>query len=491
VNTHRDGYGGQLDERAWDLLNDALDVYRDDAGTSRWLHQYLRRFDEPLRIGVVGPPQSGKSTLINAIIGADVAPIELDGADRPFVWYQDGARPRAALHSPRGSVTDLPVTRHGRLPHIDTPPAAPDGVDEVSVEWPSRALRHAILVDTPAVRPAPDPAAAPSTMDRVSREADALLYLTRHTPGTELGTLRDAADTTVSRLTPVHTIVVLSRADEVGGGRIDGLQAAKQTARRYRRDARGRAVCQNVIAVAGLIAAAGRAMHETQYAHLAALAAVDRAELDEALLSTDRFLGTTTGQLSSAVRRDLLDRLGLVGIRLATVLIRQGCPNHRELASQLVRRSGLAELRESISQLFVQHRGVLQARSALLALERLTQAKPCPGADRLVAELERTVVGAHEFRELRLLAALRSGRTRLPDDLETDALRLIGADGARLPSRLGTDESATNAQLYALADQALRRWREHTEDPRFGQVQRGAAQVVARSCEGMLRTLDG
>jgi hypothetical protein len=484
--------GTRLEDQVWGLLNESLTLYGDSPRASRWLQHHLQRFEEPLRIAITGPPQAGKSTLVNAIVGEGVAPVEVDGAADAFVWYQDGAQPRAALHSAHESVHDVPVSRLDRWLHLDPPPGTPEDLNEIVVDWPTRTLRHTILIDTPAV--GASNAATPagqSIMDRVAREADAVLYLARRAPGTELNALRLAPETPVSRFAPVNTILVLSRADEVGGGRVDALLAAKQIARRHRRDVRMRALCQNVIAVAGLMAEAGRTMREPQYAALAPLAAIERSQLDELLLSTDRFLGASDTVATLAVRQDLLNRLGIVGVRLATTLIRQGCGDLGALASQLMRRSGLAELRESIRQLFVERRGLLKARSALLALEFVLGAEPRPGSDRLAAELERTVAGAHEFRELRLMAALRSGRTRLPSALETEAQRLIGMEGTDVSTRLAADEQATGAQLWTLGTQALDRWLEHAENPLFSHAQQGAARTVVRSCEGMLAELAG
>lgn len=484
--------GTRLEDEVWGLLNEALGLYGDSSRASRWLQHHVQRFEEPLRIAVAGPAQVGKSTLINAIVGEGVAPVEVDGGKDAFVWYQDGAAPRAALHSAHESVTDLAVTRLDRWLHVDPPPGTPEDLNEIVVDWPTRTLRHTVLIDTPAVGVSNAAATTgPSIMDRVTREADAVLYLARRAPGTELNALRLIPETPVSRAAPVHTIVVLSRADEIGGGRIDALLAAKQIARRHRRDVRMRGLCLNVIAVAGLLAEAGRTIREPQYAALASLAAIDRSELDELLLSTDRFLGGADTVATLSVRQDLLNRLGIVGVRLATTLIRQGCGDVGSLASQLVRRSGLAELRESIRQLFVERRGLLKARSALLALEFVLRAEPRPGSDRLAAELDRTVAGAHEFRELRLMAALRSGRTRLPAALEAEAQRLIGMEGTDVSTRLAADEQATGAQLWTLGAQALDRWLEHAENPLFSHAQQGAARTVVRSCEGMLAELAG
>jgi hypothetical protein len=480
-----------LEDSVWMMLNSALEVYRDSPRATKWLRHQMRRFEEPLRIAVAGPPKSGKSTLINAIVGEEVAPIEVEDGTQVFTWYQDGPMARATAYSPRGPVPDVSVTRVDRGLHVDVRNWQAKDVNEVVVDLPTRALRHAILIDTPAL----DAGAAQDagrTMDQISREADAVLYLMRSVHGMDLGSLRSLQDNAIARATPVNTILVLSRADEVGGGRIDALTSAKQIARRYRRDMKMRALCQNLVAVAGLVAQSGRTLRESEFAVLAALAAKPRAELADFLLSADRFIGEDFPvPLEPEVRGELLERWGIFGVRLASTLIRTGCDTPSKLSSQLTQRSGLAELRESISQFFVGRRHVLKARSALLALDFVLRMEPRPGARRLFAELERTLANAHDFRELRLLASLRTGRTRLPAQLETEAERLIGAQGTGIAARLGIEDPVAESHLRLLGSQALDRWRDLAENPVFSQEQRRAVQIVVRSCEGVLAGLAG
>ena len=50
-----------------------------------------------------------------------------------------------------------------------------------------------------------------------------MLYLTRDGRDSDLRVLESARDGAVGQSAPVNVIMVLSRADETGGGRIDGL----------------------------------------------------------------------------------------------------------------------------------------------------------------------------------------------------------------------------------------------------------------------------
>ncbi|MFD1149705.1 P-loop NTPase family protein [Saccharothrix hoggarensis] len=455
-----------LEEEVWALLEDALAVYRDSPRAVAWLRGHQARFGEPVRVAVAGAPRSGKSTVVSALIGEEFVPT---GAT---TWYQDGPQPKAHV-----GPYEVPVLRRDGRAFVDAPDA-----ERVVVEWPSRSLRDVTLIDTPADAP----------VEHVYGEADAVLYLTRHLHTADVRFLQTAHDHPVARAAPVNTVLVLARADEIGGGRIDALSSAKQIARRYRREATVTPLCQNVVAVAGLLAVAARTLRPDEFAALAALASLPRAELDDHLLSADRFVGEDFPvRLDPAVRRGLVDRFGIFGVRLTTTLIRQGFDTQVKLTGQLVQRSGLGELRDSIGVYFTERREVLKARAALIGLDVVLRAEPRPGSVGLAAAVERILASAHDFRELRLLAALQGGRTRLPGELEAEAHRLVGELGTDPLVRLGLDHEPTGDELRHAVLETLGRWRDHSADPALDHGQRRAAHVVVRSCEGMLSQLVG
>lgn len=357
------------------------------------------------------------------------------------------------------------------------------------VQWPTRALRQVTLIDTPAVTDTGEQGHVP-VMERVLRDADAVLYLTRDGRDSDLRVLESSRESAVGQAAPVNVIMVLSRADETGGGRIDGLLTARQLARRHHREPRVSALCVNVVACSGALGLAGRTLGESAFAALAMLARVPRPELEAHLLSADRFVrGELPVRLGPEVRAELLDRFGLFGIRLATTLVRAGFDSRVKLSAELIRRSGLTELRESVTRCFIDRRDTLKARSALAAVEALLRAEPARGTDELVGAIEQILAGAHEFRELRLLVALRNSRLGFDADLVAEAQRLIGGDGVGLAARLGVEHEATVQRLWEVAADAQWRWRDRAEDPLLPLAQRRGAQVVVRSCEGMLAEL--
>ncbi|WP_199509945.1 GTPase [Nucisporomicrobium flavum] len=472
---------GDLPARVHDLLAEAIRIYHGNPAAQAWLYRQAERFAGPLRLAVTGTPGAGKSTLVNALVGQGVA-LSTDGDGGHRTWYSDGPQPRAQVRPLRGAPYEVPLHRddHGlRVVGV------PGDVLEILVEWPSRSLRHTHLLDTPGLS-ASD--AGWAAAGELWQEADAVLFLSRTLAAADLGRVPPVRGGWAAATAALHVVAVLSRADETAGGRVDALLAAKQIARRRRREPDLTVVCQDALAVSGLVGYAARTLRQDEFDAVAGLSTLPRAELEPYLLSVDRFRAAGTAVAPPADRRErLLDRLGLTGIRLATTLVRSGAHDTAALAEALLRHSGLAELQTAVADLFSARRDVLKSRVALLAVEHLAHREPGPQSAYLLGQVERVVAGAHEFEELRLLAALRTRRAGLPGDLAVEARRLAGGDGPTVFERLGVPAETPPEHLWAHAEAAAERWRHEAQEA--GPDSRRAAQVVVQSCEGMLQQL--
>ncbi len=470
----------------------ALDVHRDDPATVAYLRAQAARLDEPLRVAIAGKVKAGKSTLLNALVGEDIAPTDAGECTRVVTWYRDGTAPRVVLHPRTGPPEPLPVRRQDGALAIDLQGTPPEDVERLVVDWPSESLRAATLIDTPGIA-STSAATSQRTVafldpdDDAPTEADAVVYLMRHLHAADARFLESFRDRGVARATAVNTVAVISRADEIGGGRVDAMFSARGIAARYRSDPTVRGLCQDVVAVAGLLAQTGRTLRHAEHTALAGLAARPREELDSELLSVARFRRSGAGTPGGTEERDrLVRRFGLFGIRLATVLVRQGANTPDALSTELVARSGLTELQTVLHTRFTGRRDLLKARSALLAVDRLPGAR---GDGPLAREVERVLAGAHEFAELRVLGALRAGVLDLPRAVVPEAERLLGGAGATPAARLGLPPDVPVAQLGPAAFDALERWRRHAVNPMHSRATTDACHAVVRSCEGVLAGL--
>jgi len=280
---------------------------------------------------------------------------------------------------------------------------------------------------------------------------------------------------------------VLSRADEIGAGRIDALDSAARIAARYRDDASVQALCATVIPLAGLLAETGLTLREDEYAALKALAATEAGELDRMLLAADTFCDVSASSLTVELRRQLLERLGMFGVRFATDLIRSDQVSTASgLAQRLVERSGLGDLRRLIDDHFLPRARVLQARSALVALRALAvdlRATDPIASDRIEREAERIEASATEFAQLRMAHLVLTGAVVVAEAERREIEGLMFAGSPALA--LGVPEGSTPATLTAAAVAGIDRWRSRGSDPLADPALVEVCETAARSYEAL------
>jgi hypothetical protein len=307
-------------------------------------------------------------------------------------------------------------------------------------------------------------------------QTDAVIYLLRHMHGSDVRFLESFHGDGVAGGTPVNAVGVLSRADEIGGCRLDAMEAAGRVADRYATDERLRRLCPVVVPVAGLLGAAGATLREDEFRTLAAVAAEPMSEVVELLLTADRFATSASG------RQNVLNRLGLFGVRLSVRLIREDVVrDSADLARALTEHSGIDKLREVFTAQFVGRSEVLKARSALAVIDECV-----PAESVLAAEAERIKASAHEFVELRLLHLVRSGRLPGTDEQLTELDLLLGGEGGAPHHRLSLPAEAPPHRIASAAQATLARWQAVGEHPFTARELRTAARAAMRTCEGIL-----
>ncbi|MGF1668009.1 MAG: dynamin family protein [Acidimicrobiia bacterium] len=445
------------------------------------------RLDEPLRVAIAGRVKAGKSTLLNALIGDELAPTYAGECTRIVTWYRHGHTYRATLHLPDGTTRQTSFTRQGGPIEVDLAGLDPGDIDHIVIEWPTPRLEHMTLIDTPGIA-----SASTEVSERTHRffeaspdgsgAADAVLYLMRHLHSSDIDFLEAFHDGTVAS-TPVNAIGLLSRADEIGVGRLDAMRSANTIAARYRSDPKLRGLCQTVIAVNALLGETGATLTQDEYAALTRLAEAPRGETDALLLSADRFCadGVAAG-LSGVERTHLLMRLGMFGVRVSIAALRMGStPTAGKLAQSLVKKSGVDEVRHELFGQFAARSDSLRARSALAALETVLSGHG--GDPRLWGELERIRSSAHEFAEMAVFNAHRAGAVDFGKDRPL-VDRLLSAGEPR--QRLGLDDAASPDQVRSAALGTIEHFRRRAENPLSSRGLSEAAHVLVRTCEGMM-----
>jgi Dynamin family len=489
------------DDTARVLVEDAQTLLFDDPAAQARLQAARDRLDEPLRVAVAGKVKAGKSTLLNAFLGERVAPTDTGECTRVVTWYRYGQVPTVTLVPRTGRRRPQPVRRvDGRL-ILTTGGLAIEQIERIEVGWPAPVLKDLTLVDTPGLASLSEELSLQSSTALTPEDSvsvvDAVVYLMRHLHATDANFLEAFRDQQAVPSLSAMTLAVLSRADEVGSGRIDALISAAQVAQRYRTDPALRALCLDVVPVAGLLAESGRTLRQVEFEALRDLSRLSREDRERLLLSADRFVATPLPDAlaaTSEVRSALIQRFGVFGIRLATVLVRDGFLTGSALADELVRRSGLDEVTRILTTQFAARADALKSRSALLTVQR--ELRKQEEADRrrdgsLAERVDAALHARHDIEELSLITTLHTTPpVELPAERLAEAEAILGGSGTAPGARLRRRGPDDRAALRGDAVTAIQEWRRLQSDPANGEGARNLCRVVIRSLEGVVAELD-
>ena len=430
------------------------------------------RLSGPLRVAIAGRVKAGKSTLLNALVGERLAPTDAGECTKIVSRYSRGQSYEVVAQLRDGRREPLAFTRAGGSLDIKLGALREADIATIDVAWPTSTLETITLIDTPGL------ASLNDENSRRTREflefeegkpsdADAVIYLMRHAHRSDVAFLDAFMDRSVTAASPVNAVAVLSRADEIGAGRLDAMESATRIATRYSEDPALTGLCAAVVPLAGLLGETGLTLREDEVAALRMLTNTPDDVLDRMLLSADQFCDTSASELTVELRRNLLDRLGLFGVRLALQEIRAGrATTAGTLGPILVEASGLNGLRQLITRHFMPRARILQARSALVALRALSRqlvaVVPQVAAD-IDRQLEQIEASTVQFAQVRGAHLVGSGAVVVSAADRAELDRLFATLDPVAAHGLSSGASKEHVQQAALA--GIGKWRTAASDP--------------------------
>ena len=463
--------------------------YRHRADVHNELDRIGRRLNQPIRIALAGTLKAGKSTLVNSLVGEDIAPTDATEATRIVTWFRHGPTPKVTANHRGGRRSNVPISRSGGLT-FDFATLDPEDIVDLDVEWPAAELIDATIIDTPGTSSLNSDVSARTLRllvpdDGVPR-VDAVVFLLRTLNAADIALLKQIGELVGGSTGALGVIGVASRADEIGAGRIDAMMSAKDVAQRFTTEMDKTGICQAVVPVSGLLALTARTLRQSEFVALEKLSGVDPPELAKAMLSADRFVRQDSSlPVDAGIRAQLMDRFGMFGIRISIAVLRSGVSDSVALADELLERSGLVALRDVIDQQFAQRSDLLKAHTALLSLRRFVDVNPLAASRHIIADIDPLLADTHAFEELRLLSQLHARPTTLNDDEIASLRRIIGGSGTDAASRLGlTAASPYDGPRAAFA--AAQRWRRRAEHPLNDPFTTRACRAAARSAEAIV-----
>lgn len=473
------------------------------ARTAAGFGEVVRRLGAPLQVAVAGRIKSGKSTLVNALIGRRVAPTDVGECTRLVTRFQYGTVDRIEVVFGSGRKQVLPFAADGSIP-------AELGVDIAEVSHleaylTSAALQGMTVIDTPGLGSL-DAASVSRTdellgaakldegsdrLDETSRNAvagaEAVLYVvTQGVRADDHQALAAFTAATASREAgPVNAIAVLNKADTVAPESVQGadndiFKAATILAEKQASLLKPRVA--DVLPVIGLIAESAESGQFTSAdaEALRQLSTLDETTLETMLVAADIFTGWEC-DVPAGTRLRLLEKLDLYGIRRAVDAIRaEPGITAGSLRRILLDASGLAAVRARLNIVFAARADGIKAAAALASVTALAHASGAPAERQRVHDAIEVLLARPEAHQLRLLEALTlvvAGAVDMPADLAEEVLR-VGSN-ADIDAQLGLP-GGSRAELAAHALERAGWWRSFAS---FGATpaQSRVAHVVHRA----------
>jgi dynamin family protein len=484
------------------------------ANTAAGFREVLRRLSAPLQVAVAGRIKSGKSTLVNALIGRRVAPTDVGECTRLVTRFQYGTVDRVELVFTDGRKQVLPFDTGGMIPNdleVDF-----DKVSHLEAYLTNAVLRDLTVIDTPGLGSLDDASVKRTEqllgaakhrkaedgeeraegedgdeLDPTSRNAvagaEAVLYVvTQGVRADDQQALAAFTAATASREAgPVNAIAVLNKADtitpeSVSGSDGDVWRAASLLAEKQAQTLKPRVA--DVIPVIGLIAESAESggFTSADADALRSLSKLDDATWETMLVSADLFTSWEC-EVAAGTRSRLLETLDLYGIRVAVDALRADPElTAGSLRRTLLNASGLAGVRGRLDAVFRARADGIKAAAALASVTALAHASGDPGERQRVHDAIEVLLAKPEAHQLRLLEALTlvtSGAVAMPQDLAEEVLR-VGST-ADIGEQLGL-KGRPHKELSAYALERAGWWRSFAS---FGATpaQSRVAHVVHRA----------
>jgi energy-coupling factor transporter ATP-binding protein EcfA2 len=455
---------------------------RSDRVLTAAVDEVRARVKEPLRVGMVGRVNAGKSTLVNALIGQRVASTGPTESTRVVTWFRSGTYDRIEVVTSDGTRVPRRLS-HGAVPEDLGVPASE--IDHVEVQLSCEELTNLVLVDTPGLGSVNTEVSerGASVLDGgASERVDAVVFA--FDSDTVVGIDQQEILAEFGRFsngrTALNAIAVLSKADVAGDG-TDPWPAAERLCEDIGAALPG--VFAAVVPVVGLIAETIGAglFTEADAENLELLAKLEPGTRRLMLMSPDRFT-TMDLPVPPDRRHRLVDRLGLHGIATCLEAIDGGLRGAAGLSGLLRTRSRIGAVQDAVRTTFVRHADVVKAANVLDQLEALSYDQRIDRGTRLwlADEVEslRLDPRMHVFGELEAVATVARGEVELPTELAAGLRRLV--EGGDDRARVGAGSGIEAQEAVRVAKQLALRYRTFAfhSSPAAARV----ASVAERSC---------
>ncbi len=456
----------------------------------REFEQCRASLSQPMRVAIVGKIKTGKSTLMNALLGEQMVATGSQELTFNVNWLRYGETPKLMVHFDDG-----------------TPPE-PRSLDEledltrrsedfrqyllnirfIEVFHPNEALKTFHLIDTPGLESffvddsrntlsflGLEPQSSSNETPSASPFADAILYLFNQSMArSDQAVMEEFHAGVLQWASPINAIGVLTKTDAYWPS-VEAPRAAAQavTERLMSENEVVRNLFYTIYPVCGLLAFGATTLTRDEFKTLMELSSLPEDRMGTLIRHVQRFSKRDYPDIPvpHARRDDVLQRLGQYGVYESCRLIRSGIGDQAKLSEVLLNLSGFPELLECVKSHFGNRAYLIKLHQGLRRIKAV-----CFREYQHLADTHRRVIeeinGKFEafesrqiaFQEFEVLRSYYEGNLSFNSEEVKQLLEVTGEYGRSCAERLGMREDSSIKDLIPLAAERQRFWHRRAND---------------------------
>ena len=507
-----------LKSEVFGLLDNAQRLCRHcpDAGElSEGLREMRARLETPLRVAVVGIMKAGKSTFLNALMGAGILCTGDLETTYTVCWFRYGEQPRLTICFRSGEEQEAPLTDLERWSVRAWEKENPriNEVKYLVIHSPSDVLRTMEFIDTPGLNSMYG-TDAQNTLDFLAIQgseetiyeagmADAVIYAFSHTAsGFDETILQEFHKGGMDSVSPINSVGILTKVDATGIWDIFGetapVEAAQAVTSNVMNNESLRRLLFTVLPVCAKVCEGCAQLNEQDWAVLRQIAELDTEALRDLLFDAEQFACSGEADYAAlgapADRARLMDLVGQYGVLEIAGLLRAGT-SLDEIRLCLQNACGVQAVRDLLLHHFGNRTFLIKSQYIFNRLRGLArQIRKNARANlqlqdvcgHLLDDIDSLMTTIQTLKELKALQMYYNGQVSFPNQEELrDFLCVTGEYGRSAEARLGVQGTLSISELTGIARKKAAFWHERTSGWMLPRAYIEAAAILARSYEEM------
>ena len=483
------------------------------------LDEMQKRLDAPLRVAVVGMMKAGKSTFMNALMGANLLYTGNLETTYTVGWFQYAPKPYLTICLRNGKTKEAPFEELEKWSVRSYEKENPqiNDVKYLIIHYPSDVLKQLEFIDTPGLNSIYG-TDAQNTLDFLSIKssedtlyeasmADAVIYaFSRSAAGFDKEIL-DAFYQGGGNSSPINSIGILTKVDATGiwdiWSDLTPVEAALAVTETVMNNEAMKRLLFSAFPVCAKVVEGYRQLVPADWKALERLSALEADSLPDLLFDAGQFSTSTEEEFetlaSVAVRSHLMDTVGQYGVLAIAGLLRKSVAQE-QVGQELQKLCGVESIRSVLLSHFGTRTFLIKTRyifTRIGGVIEMLKKQTGPNSQlyhicqQIGEEIEDLMSSVQVLKELKVLQMYYNNQLFFdtPEEVE-DFLHVTGEYGRTAEARLGMPDGTTVAQLEQIAREKTALWHGKSSGWMLSGAYVEAAGILARSYEQMVYHLN-